>query len=316
MLGTPLHSWIVFAIVVTCALAIDLGVFHRRTQEITFKHALMESAGWIVVSLLFNIWVYSSRGVQTGTEFLAGYLVEKSLSLDNLFLFLVIFQAFEVTKRFQHKILFYGVLGAIWMRALFVFAGVKLLQEFHVILYMFGALLLITGLKMVRPQAKSPHPERNWLVRIARRFLPVAEEYKGSSFFVTKGEKRCATTLFLALIAVEATDILFAIDSVPAVLAITRDTFVVYSSNVFAILGLRALYFALANLLPRFRFLRQGLGAILAFVGTKMLLSERLPVPTYISLITVAGILALTIIASLLVTRKNIKTSPGGMLIP
>lgn len=316
MLGTPLHIWIVFAIVVTSTLAIDLGVFHRRTQEITFKHALMESAGWIVVSLLFNIWVYSSRGVQAGTEFLAGYLVEKSLSLDNLFLFLVIFQAFEVTKRLQHKILFYGVLGAIWMRALFVFAGVKLLEEFHVILYMFGALLLFTGLKMVWPQRESPHPERNWPVRIARRLLPVAEEYKGSSFFVTRGGKQFATTLFLALIAVEATDILFAIDSVPAVLAITRDTFVVYSSNIFAILGLRALYFALANLLPRFRFLRQGLGAILAFVGGKMLLSERLPVPTYISLITVAGILALTIIASLLVTRKNTKTSPGGMPIP
>jgi tellurite resistance protein TerC len=308
ILGTPIHIWIIFAIVVACALAIDLGVFHRKAHEVKLHQALVESAIWIAVSLSFNLWLYFSRGSQAGMEFLAGYLVEKSLSLDNLFLFLLIFQAFAVPKRSQHKVLFYGILGALVMRALFVLAGVELLQRFHAILYVFGALLLVTGLKMIPPQKKSPRPEQNWLVRLAQRLVPVAEEYKGEKFFVKRGAKRYATTLFLALIAVEAMDILFALDSVPAVLAITRDTFIVYSSNVFAILGLRALYFALADLLPRFRFLRQGLGAILVFVGTKMCLSERLTVSTHISLAIIAAILTVTIATSLFFTRNKTKS--------
>jgi tellurite resistance protein TerC len=308
LLGTPIHIWTIFSIVVACALAIDLGVFHRKTHDIRLKEALLESAIWIAVSLSFNLWLYFSRSGQAGMEFLAGYLVEKSLSLDNLFLFLLIFQAFEIPKRSQHKVLFYGVLGALLMRALFVVAGVRLLQQSHVILYVFGAFLLITGLRMIPPHKKSPQPERNLLVRLARRFMPVAQEYKGEKFFVKSNGRRYATALFLALIAVEAMDIVFALDSVPAVLAITRDTFIVYSSNVFAILGLRALYFVLADLLPRFRFLRQGLGAILVFVGAKMFFSERLSVPTYISLAVIAVILTVTIVASLIATRNKAKT--------
>jgi tellurite resistance protein TerC len=306
LLGTPVHVWTIFAIVVACALAIDLGVFHRKTHEIGLREALLESAIWIAVSLSFNLWLYLSRGGQAGTEFLTGYLVEKSLSLDNLFIFLLIFQAFRIQKRSQHKVLFYGVLGALLMRALFVIAGVGLLRKFHAILYVFGALLLVTGLRMIPPKKKSVHPEQNFLVRLARRVMPVAEEYEGEKFFIKSSGKRYATTLFLALIAVEAMDLVFAVDSVPAVLAITRDTFIVYSSNVFAILGLRALYFALADLLPRFRFLRQGLGAILVFVGTKMLLSERLAVPTSLSLAFIAVILAVTIAASLMITRRKL----------
>jgi tellurite resistance protein TerC len=306
LLGTPVHIWTIFAIVVACALAIDLGVFHRKTHEVGLREALLESAIWIAVSLSFNLWVYFSRGGQAGIEFLTGYLVEKSLSLDNLFIFLLIFQAFRIPKRSQHKVLFYGVLGALVMRALFVVAGVGLLQKFHAILYVFGALLLLTGLRMIPPKKKSVHPEQSFLVRLARRVMPVAEEYEGEKFFIKNRGKRYATTLFLALIAVEAMDLVFAVDSVPAVLAITRDTFIVYSSNVFAILGLRALYFALADLLPRFRFLRQGLGAILVFVGAKMLLSERLAVPTPISLAIIAVILTLTIAASLMVTRHKL----------
>jgi tellurite resistance protein TerC len=308
LLGTPVHVWTIFAIVVAGALVIDLGVFHRKTHEVGLREALLESAIWIAVSLSFNLWVYFSRGGQSGIEFLTGYLVEKSLSLDNLFIFLLIFQAFRIPKRSQHKVLFYGVLGALLMRALFVIAGVGLLQKFHAILYVFGVLLLATGLKMIPPKKKSVHPEQNFLVRLARRVMPVAEEYEGGKFFIKSGGKRYATTLFLALIAVEAMDLVFAVDSVPAVLAITRDTFIVYSSNVFAILGLRALYFALADLLPRFRFLRQGLGAILVFVGAKMLLSERLAVPTPISLAIIAAILTVTIAASLMVTRSKLNT--------
>jgi len=305
LLGTPIHIWTIFVIAVACALAIDLGVFHRKTREVELREALLESAIWIAASLSFNLWIYSSRGGQAGMEFLAGYVVEKSLSLDNLFVFLVIFQAFQIPKRLQHKILFYGVLGALVMRALFVIAGVGLLQKFHAILYVFGALLLLTGLRMIPPKKKSMRPEQNLLVRLARRVVPVAEEYKGEEFFIKSRGRRYATTLFLALLAVEAMDIVFAVDSVPAVLAITRDTFIVYSSNVFAILGLRALYFALADLLPRFRFLRQGLGAILVFAGAKMLLSERLFVPIHISLAVIAVILTVTIVTSLLVTGSK-----------
>jgi tellurite resistance protein TerC len=305
LLGTPIHIWTIFVIAVACALAIDLGVFHRKTREIELREALLESAIWIAASLSFNLWIYFSRGGQAGMEFLAGYVVEKSLSLDNLFIFLLIFQAFHIPKRLQHKILFYGVLGALVMRALFVVAGVGLLQKVHAILYVFGALLLLTGLRMIPPKKKSMRPEQNLIVRLARRVMPVAEEYKGEEFFLKSRGRRYATTLFLALIAVEAMDIVFAVDSVPAVLAITRDTFIVYSSNVFAILGLRALYFAMADLLPRFRFLRQGLGAILVFAGAKMLLSERLFVPTYISLAIIAVILTVTIVTSLLVTGSK-----------
>ena len=305
LLGTPVHVWTIFTIVVLCALAIDLGVFHRKTHEVGLREALLESAIWIAVSLSFNLWLYLSRSGEAGIEFLTGYLVEKSLSLDNLFIFLLIFQAFRIPKRSQHKVLFYGVLGALVMRALFVLAGVGLLQKFHAILYVFGALLLLTGLRMIPPKKKSMRPEENLIVRLARRVMPVAEEYKGEEFFVKSRGRRSATTLFLALIAVEAMDIVFAVDSVPAVLAITRDTFIVYSSNVFAILGLRALYFAMADLLPRFRFLRQGLGTILVFAGAKMLLSERLFVPTYISLAFIAVILAVTIVTSLLVTASK-----------
>src|SRR5580692_6600651 len=228
MLGTPIHVWAVFAVTTAAALLIDLGVFHRKNHIIGLREALLESAAWISVSLLFNLWLYHSQGPQVGVEFLTGYLVEKSLSVDNIFVFLLIFQAFHVPAQSQHKVLFLGVLGALVMRAAFVLAGIELLQSFHAVLYVFGALLLLTGLRMFFPGKRVMRPDRNPLV--------------------------------------------------PAVLAITRNAFLVYSSNVFAILGLRALYFALADLLPRFRFLHQGLAAILVFVGAKMTLSEWLPV--------------------------------------
>jgi tellurite resistance protein TerC len=305
MLGTPLHIWAVFVVAVSAALIIDLGVFHRKAHTISTKEALLESAAWISVSLIFNVWVRFALGPQAGLEFLTGYLVEKSLSVDNIFVFLVIFEAFRVPAKSQHRVLFLGVLGALVMRAAFVLAGVELLAMFHAVLYVFGALLLLTGLRMFLPVKRALQPERNWLVRAARRILPVVDEYDGERFMVKHEGKWNATPLFLALVAVEAMDIIFAVDSVPAVLAITRNTFIVYSSNVFAILGLRALYFALAGILPRFRFLHQGLATILVFVGAKMSLSEWLPIPSLVSLTVIAAILTITVIASLLFPKHT-----------
>ena len=305
MLGTPLHIWAVFVIVTAAALIVDLGVFHRKAHTISTKEALLESVGWISVSLIFNLWVRFAVGPQAGLEFLTGYVVEKSLSVDNIFVFLVIFEAFRIPAKSQHRVLFLGVLGALVMRAAFVLAGVELLQAFHAVLYVFGALLLLTGLRLFLPVQRTLHPERNWLVRTARRIMPVVEDYDGERFLVKRSGKWSATPLFLALVAVEAMDIIFAVDSVPAVLAITRNTFIVYSSNVFAILGLRALYFALAGHLPRFRFLHQGLAAILVFVGAKMTLSEWMPIASLISLGVIAGILGVTVAASLLFPKTD-----------
>lgn len=304
MLGTPLHMWVIFAVVTVAALALDLGVFHRKSHQIQVREALLESAGWIAVSLFFNLWIYWTLGPASGLEFLTGYLVEKSLSVDNIFVFLLIFQAFRVPAKAQHKVLFYGVAGALVMRAIFVLAGVELLQYFHSVLYVFGAFLLITGLKMFFSTDRKINPETNWLVRVARKIMPVADDHDGEKFVIKRNGKRLATHLLLALIAVEAMDIIFAVDSVPAVLAITRNTFIVYSSNAFAILGLRAMYFALADLLPRFRFLHQGLAAILVFVGAKMIASEKFPVPSVVSLAVIAGILAITVLVSMASSKK------------
>ncbi len=305
MLGTPLHLWIVFLATVVAALVIDLGVFHRKSHTIQLKEALLESLGWITVSLLFNVWIYYSQGHQAALEFLTGYLVEKSLSLDNIFLFLIIFESFKIPAKSQHRVLFYGVIGALVMRALFVVAGVELLQYFHSVIYVFGAILLFTSIRMVLPATRTTQPNQNWLVRLTRRFMPYSDDPTASHFFVKQSGRLSATPLFMALVAVEAMDIVFAVDSVPAVLAITRNTFIVYSSNAFAILGLRALYFALAGLLPRFRFLHQGLAAILFFVGGKMVLSEWVTVSAPWSLAVIAAILAATIAASMIFPAKS-----------
>jgi tellurite resistance protein TerC len=311
MLGTPIHVWVVFAVVITAALVLDLGVFHRKSKKVSLRVALIESAAWIVLSLLFAVYVHFSRGTQAGVAFLTGYLVEKSLSVDNIFVFVLIFRAFQVPERSQHKVLFYGVIGALVMRALFVLAGVELLQNFHFILYIFGGILVVTAIQMLRPGQRAIEPERNWLVRITRQFIPVLTDYGGEDFWVKRERKWNATPLFMALVAVEAMDIVFAVDSVPAVLAITRDTFIVYSSNAFAILGLRALYFALADILPRFRFLHQGLAAILLFVGFKMIASDWIDLPDLVALGVIAGILLITIVASLTASPRVGQRSHG-----
>ena len=305
MLGTPVHFWLIFLMTMVVALAIDLGVFHRKSHTVGLKEALLESVAWISVSLLFNVWIYYSQGPQAGLEFLTGYLVEKSLSVDNIFVFLIIFQSFKIPAKSQHKVLFYGVVGALVMRAIFVIAGVELLQYFHSVIYIFGAILLLTGLRMFFPGRRASRPDRNWLVRAARQVIPFIDDTSGQSFLVKRAGTWNATPLLMALIAVEAMDIIFAVDSVPAVLAITRNTFIVYTSNAFAILGLRALYFALADILPRFRFLHQGLAIILFFVGGKMVSSEWVPISSVLSLAIIAAILIATVAASLLFPGKQ-----------
>jgi tellurite resistance protein TerC len=305
MLGTPTHFWLIFLVTMVVALVIDLGIFHRKSHTVGLKEALLESLAWISVSLLFNVWIYYAQGPQAGLEFLTGYLVEKSLSVDNIFVFLIIFQSFKIPAKSQHKVLFYGVVGALVMRAIFVVAGVELLQDFHSVIYVFGGILLLTGLRMFFPGRRTTQPDRNWLLRAARRVIPFVDDHESPSFIVKRDGKWNATPLLMALIAVEAMDIIFAVDSVPAVLAITRNTFIVYSSNAFAILGLRALYFALADILPRFRFLHQGLAAILFFVGGKMMLAELIPISSVLSLAIIAGILGMTVAASLLFPGKQ-----------
>jgi tellurite resistance protein TerC len=300
MLGTPAHFWLIFLITMVVALTVDLGVFHRKSHIVGLKEALLESVAWISVSLLFNVWIYFSQGPQAGLEFLTGYLVEKSLSVDNIFVFLIIFQSFKIPAKSQHRVLFYGVLGALVMRAIFVVAGVELLRYFHLVIYVFGAILLLTGARMFFPGRRTTKPDRNWMVRTARRVIRFTDDGDSQSFLVKRAGKWNATPLLMALIAVEAMDIIFAVDSVPAVLAITRNTFIVYSSNAFAILGLRALYFALADILPRFRFLHQGLAIILFFVGGKMVASEWVSISSVLSLAIIAGILVATVAASLL----------------
>ena len=305
-MGTPIHVWVIFGAAIIVALVLDLGVLHRRAHAIRLKEALIESAAWISVALFFNLWLYFARGPLVGIEFFTAYLVEKSLSVDNIFVFLLIFQAFRIPPKSQHKVLYFGIAGALVLRAVFVLAGITLLQAFHPVMYIFGAILLFTGLKMLLPRKRALRPENNWMVRIARRMIPVVHDYEGQQFLVRKSGRWKATPLFLALVAVEAMDIIFAVDSVPAVLAITRDTFIVYSSNVFAILGLRALYFALADILPRFRFLHQGLAAIIIFVGTKMIASEHFPISAVTSLIVIAIVLGVTIAASLVFPRRGV----------
>jgi tellurite resistance protein TerC len=303
--GTPAYMWAGFSVAVVAGIAVDLGILHRKARQISLKEALAESAGWIGLALVFNIWVCVFMGHQAGLEFLTSYVLEKSLSIDNIFVFLMIFRGFAVPSQSQHKVLYYGVVGALVMRAIFVFGGVALLNRFHFVLFIFGAIVILTAVRMLWPGGYKIQPDRNWLVRIARRVVPVTPGYERERFFLRRAEKWNATPLLLALVAIEATDILFAADSVPAVLAITRDTFIAYSSNVFAILGLRALYFALADLLPRFRFVRPGLSAILLFTGAKMLASEQIQIPTDISLGVIVGIVAVMAGASALWPRKK-----------
>lgn len=295
--------WIGFNIFVLAMLALDLGVFHRRAHEIKIKEALLWSAVWILLALAFNAGIYIWRGQEVALQFLTGYLLEKSLSVDNIFVFIMIFSYFRVPALYQHQVLFWGILGALIMRAIFIATGVTLIQRFHWIIYIFGAFLILTGIKMVTQKDKEIHPEKNPLLKLFRRFMPVTERYEGSSFFVRKDRRWFATPLFVVLLVVETTDVIFAVDSIPAILAITVDPFIVYTSNVFAILGLRALYFALAGIMQLFHYLGYGLAAILVFVGVKMVMADFFKLPITVALAVVAGILLISVVASLLRPR-------------
>ncbi len=303
-MSTKILIWIGFNIFVILMLALDLGVFHRKAHVIKIKEALLWSGFWIALALLFNLGIYFWRGPETALEFLTGYLIEKSLSVDNLFVFLLIFSYFDVPSLYQHKVLFWGILGALIMRAIFIAAGITLIQAFHWILYLFGMFLIFTGIKIALHKEREIHPERNPVIRIFRRVMPVSDQYEGGQFIVKKGGQYLFTPLFLVLLMIETTDVIFAVDSIPAILAITLDPFIVYTSNVFAILGLRALYFALAGLMRLFHHLHYGLSAILVLVGIKMLLADIYKISTVIALGLIAVILLISIIASVVMPRR------------
>jgi tellurite resistance protein TerC len=302
-LDKTIIEWIVFGVVVAAALAVDVFLVSRKASRPTLKRAVLETCAWISLSLLFGVWVYVSRGHQSGIEFFTAYLLEKSLSADNIFIFLLIFSAFGIEPDYQHRVLYTGILGALVMRLAFILIGVQLLTHFHFALYVFGAALIAFGLHMLFSR-RAFQPDDNWLMRLVRKIHPVDASYRGDKFWFYADGRRILTPLLLALVAIEATDLIFALDSIPAVLAITRDSFVAYSSNVFAILGLRAMYFGLAELMTRMRFLHEGLAVILLFVGAKMLFSQRFPIPTPISLGVIAGILGIASVASWLAPRK------------
>ena len=304
---TELLIWLVLGAVIAGMLFLDLFVFHRDAHEVTLREAAVWSVVWIALGLGFGGLVFAWRGSQAGGEYLAGYLIEKSLSMDNVFLFAMLFGYFAVPARYQHRLLFWGVVGAIVFRAIFIAAGATLLAAFHWIIYVFGVLLVLTGIKMARARGHAVDPNRNRILQLVRRFVPMTDDYRGQRFFVRErvGEKvrTVATPLFAVLVVIESTDIMFAIDSIPAIFAITSDPFLVFSSNAFAILGLRSLYFLLAGMIHRFAYLKLGLAALLVFAGVKILLSDVYKMPVLVSLGVIVGILGVSIAASPWATR-------------
>jgi tellurite resistance protein TerC len=304
------HLWIIFSVFVLGMLALDLGVFSRKPHEVRFKEALSWSIVWVTLSLIFNAWIYHEFGKVKALEFLTGYLIEKALSVDNIFVFVVLFASFAVPKVYQHRVLFWGVIGALLMRAIFIGLGAALIARFHWIMYVFGAILLYTGVKLMRQgDDHDPHPERNPFYKFGRRLMPAVPEYHGKAFTIVKDGRRYATPLLLVLIAIEATDVVFAVDSIPAIFAITTDPFIVYTSNIFAILGLRAMYFLLAGVIDKFHFLNVGLALVLMFVGVKMIIADWYKIPILLSLGVIGGVLALSIVASL-VWPKRVVSAP------
>jgi tellurite resistance protein TerC len=303
--------WVGFHIFVIVMLVLDLGVFHRKAHVIRIREAVIWSGVWISLALLFNVLIYFWQGPEVALQFLTGYLIEKSLSVDNIFLFLLLFTYFRVTPDYQHKVLFWGIVGALLLRAIFIAAGVTLISKFHWVIYLFGGFLVLSGIRMATQKEGEIHPEHNPVLRLFRRWMPVTDEYHGDRFFIKREGRRYATPLFVVLLVVETTDLIFAVDSIPAILAITLDPFIVYTSNVFAILGLRALYFALAGMLQLFHYLHYGISAILVFVGLKMLLTDIYKVPVTMALGVIAGILIVSVLASRMYPKKVIDIPPS-----
>lgn len=312
--------WVGFNLFVLAMLALDLGVFHRKSHAVSSKEALTWSLVWISLSLVFNAVIYffwdrmmpesSYTNSEAALAFFTGYLIEKSLSVDNIFVFILIFSFFAVPAKYQHRVLFWGILGALVMRGALIALGAALLQEFHWIIYLFGAFLIFTGIRMARHQEEEVQPDKNPVVKFFRKFMPVTENFEKDNFFVRRAGRLMATPLFLILLVVESTDLVFAVDSIPAIFAVTQDPFIVYTSNVFAILGLRALYFLLADIMDKFQYLKLGLSAVLTFIGVKMVIVDFYHIPVGISLAVVASILTLSILASLWKARTSSNKLP------
>jgi TerC family integral membrane protein len=300
--------WAGFAVLITIMFILDLGVFNRKSHEISFREALTWTLVWVGLAFAFNAGIYHYLGADKALEFLTGYLIEESLSVDNLFVFIMIFGYFHVSRAHQPKILKWGIIGALLMRAVFILVGIELIERFHWMIYLFGGILVFTGAKMAFGGDAELHPEKNPLVRLVRRFVPITRRIRGDRFFIRKGGVTAVTPLFLTLLVVESSDLIFAVDSIPAVLAVTTDPFIVYTSNVFAIMGLRSLYYLIANVMEMFAYLKLGVSFILAFVGVKMLLSDIFPIPVIFSLGVIVGVLTLAVLTSVTLGSRGNKT--------
>ena len=310
--GSP-ALWGGFIAFVLAMLAIDLGIFHRKSHVVGVKEAATWSAVWVGLALLFNAGVWWHFGADRGTEFLTGYLIEKSLSVDNIFVFVIIFSALGIPALHQHRVLFWGIVSALAMRAGMIFAGSALLERFHWLMYVFGAFLVLTGAKLYAQRGKEMHPEDGLAMKLARRLIPSTPRLDGDRFVTRENGRRLATPLLMALLLVEVTDVIFAVDSIPAIFAITRDPFIVFTSNIFAILGLRSLFFVLAGVVDKFRYLKVGLAAVLVFVGLKMTAIDLWKMPPFVSLAVIAAILGVAIVASLRASRREERAAAAGV---
>ena len=314
MLSENIWLWIGFNIFVLGMLALDLGVFHRQAHTVSIKEASLWSIAWITLAMIFNAGLYFFSGPEPALQFFTGYLIEKSLSVDNIFVFVLLFAAFNVPAAYQHRVLFWGVLGALIMRGMLIAVGAVLLETFHWIIYLFGAFLIFAGVRMAFQKEKEMHPEQNPLLKLVRRIVPVTDDYEGDRFIVWRVGQVLVTPLLLVLVTIEITDLIFALDSIPAIFAVTDNPFIVYTSNVFAMLGLRSLYFVFANIIDKFYYLKLALAVILSFVGVKMILTDIFHVPTALALAVIVVVLAAAIIASIVRARhyktKNIEPEP------
>lgn len=303
-MGESIFFWIGFNVFVIIMLALDLGVFHKKNHKVPVREAIIWTAVWIALALIFNILIYFNRGETKALEFLTGYVIEYSLSVDNIFVFILIFSYFQVNEKYQHKVLFWGILGALIMRGIFIFGGIALIARFHWIVYIFGGFLIFTGIRMFSHSELQIEPEKNPVVKFFRKYFPVSETMHEEKFFIRKNSKSYATPLFLVLIIIETSDLIFAVDSIPAVLAVSQDRFIVYTSNIFAILGLRSLYFAVSGIMDYFRYLKVGLAFVLTFVGVKMCSSNFFEIPVLFSLLIIVSILTTSIVASVVIKKR------------
>ena len=304
--------WAAFNVFVLIMLALDLGIFHRKSHTVSIREALTWTGIWFGLAMLFNLFVYYQFGKEKSIEFFTGYLIEKSLSVDNIFVIIMVFSFFSVPERYQHKVLFWGILGALVMRVVFIFAGIELIHKFHWLMYVFGGFLIVTGIRMATGNGVKLDPDGNPMVKLVRKIFPVTNSFMGDNFFVRLNGRLWATPLFVVVIVIEGTDLIFAVDSIPAILAISDDPFIVYTSNVFAILGLRSLYFALSGIEKYFHYLKYGLATILVFVGAKMALVDLVKIPVEISLIVIVFVLGFSMLASIAIAKPQKKIPEGG----